>query len=85
MTTGPCSQHIVSYIFKECFNIQIDLLYNILYNCIGKNVILLIKYGDNIMQDLIKKIRSYMNMNQTEFAEQLNVTFATVNRWENGV
>ena len=36
------------------------------------------------MQDLIKKIRSYMNMNQTEFAEKLNVTFATVNRWENG-
>ena len=32
MTTGACSQHIVSYIFKECFNIQIDLLYNILYN-----------------------------------------------------
>lgn len=23
-------------------------------------------------------------MNQTKFAEQLNVTFATVNRWENG-
>ena len=36
------------------------------------------------MQDLIKKIRLYMNMNQTEFAERLNVTFATVNRWENG-
>lgn len=36
------------------------------------------------MQDLIKKIRTHMNMNQTEFAEQLNVTFATVNRWENG-
>ena len=35
------------------------------------------------MQDLIKKIRSHMNMNQTEFAELLNVTFATVNRWEN--
>lgn len=35
------------------------------------------------MQDLIKKIRSHMNMNQTEFAERLNVTFATVNRWEN--
>lgn len=42
------------------------------------------KRGDDIVQDLIKKIRSYMNMNQTEFAEQLNVTFATVNRWENG-
>lgn len=36
------------------------------------------------MQDLIKKIRLYINMNQTEFAERLNVTFATVNRWENG-
>ncbi|MCI7334608.1 MAG: helix-turn-helix domain-containing protein, partial [Oscillospiraceae bacterium] len=23
-------------------------------------------------------------MSQTEFAEQLNVTFQTVNRWENG-
>ena len=36
------------------------------------------------MQDLIKKIRLHMNMNQTELAKQLNVTFATVNRWENG-
>ena len=43
-----------------------------------------IKHGDDIMQDLIKKIRSHMDMNQTEFAELLNVTFATVNRWENG-
>lgn len=36
------------------------------------------------MQELIKQIRLYMDMNQTEFAERLNVTFATVNRWENG-
>ena len=42
------------------------------------------RHGDDVMQDLIKKIRSHMNMNQTEFAERLNVTFATVNRWENG-
>ncbi len=42
------------------------------------------KCGEDIMQELIKKIRSHMNMNQTEFAELLNVTFATVNRWENG-
>ena len=42
------------------------------------------RHGEDIMQDLIKKIRSHMNMNQTEFAELLNVTFATVNRWENG-
>ena len=35
------------------------------------------------MQALIKQIRTYLNMSQTEFAEHLNVTFATVNRWEN--
>lgn len=36
------------------------------------------------MQTLIKQIRTYLSMSQTEFAGQLNVTFATVNRWENG-
>lgn len=36
------------------------------------------------MQILIKKIRSYMNMSQEELAEILGVTFASVNRWENG-
>ena len=36
------------------------------------------------MQTLIKQIRTYLNMSQTEFAERLQVTFTTVNRWENG-
>ena len=36
------------------------------------------------MQILIKQIREHLNTSQTELAEQLNVTFATVNRWENG-
>lgn len=36
------------------------------------------------MQILIKKIRSYMNISQEELAEILGVTFASVNRWENG-
>ena len=36
------------------------------------------------MQTLIKQIREHLNISQTELAEQLNVTFATVNRWENG-
>lgn len=36
------------------------------------------------MQDLIKQIRTHMGMSQTEFAERLQVSFATVNRWENG-
>ena len=36
------------------------------------------------MKELIKKIRTFLNMSQTEFAELLNISFATVNRWENG-
>lgn len=36
------------------------------------------------MEKLIKQIRTYLNMSQTEFAERLEVSFATVNRWENG-
>lgn len=36
------------------------------------------------MQTLIKQIRTHLNMSQTEFANCLNVTFQTVNRWENG-
>ena len=36
------------------------------------------------MQKLIKKIREYLGLSQTDFAERLGVTFATVNRWENG-
>ena len=36
------------------------------------------------MQELTKQIRAQLNMSQTQFAEQLNVSFATVNRWENG-
>ena len=36
------------------------------------------------MNLFIKNIRTYLNISQAEFAEKLNVTFATVNRWENG-
>ena len=36
------------------------------------------------MQTLIKQIREHLNTSQIELAERLNVTFATVNRWENG-
>lgn len=35
------------------------------------------------MQELLKHIRTFSNMSQAEFAEYLNVSFATVNRWEN--
>ena len=36
------------------------------------------------MKELIKKIRTCLNMSQAELAELLNISFATVNRWENG-
>ena len=36
------------------------------------------------MQNIIKKIRAELDMSQTEFADKLGVTFASVNRWENG-
>ncbi|MCR5825893.1 MAG: DUF3990 domain-containing protein [Oscillospiraceae bacterium] len=36
------------------------------------------------MQTFIKQIRAHLDMSQSEFAELLNVTFASVNRWENG-
>jgi putative transcriptional regulator len=32
----------------------------------------------------IKKLREAMVLSQQEFAETLGVSFATVNRWENG-
>ena len=36
------------------------------------------------MHKLIKSIREYLGLSQADFAEKLGVTFATVNRWENG-
>ena len=36
------------------------------------------------MQTLIKRIREYLKLSQADFAEKLGVTFATINRWENG-
>lgn len=36
------------------------------------------------MKKLIKSIREYLGLSQADFAEKLGVTFATVNRWENG-
>lgn len=36
------------------------------------------------MNNLIKKIREHAGISQQEMADLLDVTFATVNRWENG-
>lgn len=34
--------------------------------------------------EIIKEIRSYLNLSQSELADVLGVSFATVNRWEKG-
>ncbi len=36
------------------------------------------------MQELLKKIRDSANYSQVEMANELGVSFATINRWENG-
>lgn len=36
------------------------------------------------MQELIKKIRQYTGLSQTEMADKIGVRYATINRWENG-
>jgi transcriptional regulator with XRE-family HTH domain len=36
------------------------------------------------MQVLIKKLRQFSGLSQQEFGKKLGVTFATINRWENG-
>ena len=36
------------------------------------------------MRELIKQIRQYTGLSQTEMAKILGVQFATINRWENG-
>lgn len=36
------------------------------------------------MRELIKQIREYTKLSQTEMAKKIGVQFATINRWENG-
>lgn len=34
--------------------------------------------------DLIKAIRTELNITQEQLARELNISFSTINRWENG-
>ncbi len=40
----------------------------------------------NVMtfSEKIKKVRSQLKLSQEDFAHELGVSFATINRWENG-
>ncbi len=39
---------------------------------------------DRFFSDIVKDVRTHLNMSQEEFAHELGVSFATINRWENG-
>jgi putative transcriptional regulator len=39
---------------------------------------------DQFDQNRIRELRLNLNMTQENFAHEIGVTFATVNRWENG-
>ena len=39
---------------------------------------------EECMQEMLKKIRESVNYSQIEMADELGVSFATINRWENG-
>lgn len=39
---------------------------------------------DQFDQHRIRELRRNLNMTQENFAHEIGVTFATVNRWENG-
>ena len=34
--------------------------------------------------EILKYIRMHQNLTQEQFARELNVSFSTINRWENG-
>jgi len=35
-------------------------------------------------EEIIKNIREQLNITQEQFAHELNISFSTINRWENG-
>ena len=34
--------------------------------------------------EVLKSIRTQLNFTQEQFARELNISFSTINRWENG-
>ena len=38
----------------------------------------------NDFSDLVKEVRNQLNLSQEELAHKIGVSFATINRWENG-
>jgi DNA-binding transcriptional regulator YiaG len=42
------------------------------------------KLGDQNVSAIVKEVRRQLGMSQEELAYALGVSFATINRWENG-
>ena len=41
-------------------------------------------YAPDNFSELVKEVRRQLGMSQEDFAHALGVSFATINRWENG-
>ncbi|HCT64213.1 MAG TPA: transcriptional regulator [Lachnospiraceae bacterium] len=37
-----------------------------------------------MLEDIIKQVREQLNITQEQLARELNISFSTINRWENG-
>lgn len=57
---------------------NIETCYSICYN-LKQGGVLEVGFGM-----IIKKIRSQLKMTQEQFARELDISFSTINRWENG-
>ena len=40
--------------------------------------------NDNVVAEMIRKLRAKLGLTQEQFAAKVGVTWSTVNRWENG-
>ena len=48
------------------------------------DVIIFLEVTNMIFCNVVKKVREIMGYSQEQLARELNVSFATINRWENG-
>jgi len=67
-----------------------DITNIIIFRCLGKGLILtygkgiIMTTGDQGFPAQLKEVRKQLTLSQEGLARELGVSFATVNRWENG-
>ncbi len=53
------------------------------YKSHGRKIFIMTS-GSNTFPKLVKEVRKQLGITQEELAHELGVSFATINRWENG-